>query len=214
MFKKKLLILIVSLFICIGVVFKLTILDSPDILCKVAEGFDEPSTPFYLAIERIYKLSNKKSFGKKLIQYLENDENKYLHDVYIRILGVIGDSESLYDLKRLYIKYQHNKEYKATLYYIIRSMGLIGDKEIVTFLETLLTQYKELHVQVSESNIVTALYLITGRNDYYFTNSLGERQKLYLTNELIEAMKAIEKSKGRARTIEEMITLDMLYRRP
>ena len=212
--KKKFLTIVVVATICIGIGFKFTVLDNPDFLCKVAEGFDEPSKPFYLVIERIYKLSEKKKFEERLIKYLNSDENRYLHDIYIRILGVIGKKISLHDLEKIYIKNQHNKKYKATLFYVIRSMGLIGTEEIVPFLETLLDKYGELQVQVSGSNIASALFLITGNDGYIFTDSQGEQQKLYLTEALIEARRVIKASRGRDRTFNEMLVLDRLYRPP
>jgi hypothetical protein len=211
-FKKGRLFILLGVVFCICAIIKVGIWDNPGILCKIAEGFDDPSASFYFAIERIYKISQKKNFDNKITQYLENGKNSYLYDIYLRILGVVGSKESLYHIKNIYVKYQNDTNYKGTLFYVIRSIGLIGDTEIVPFLETLLNKYKDLNVQVSESNIVSALYLITGDAKYYFTNSSGERQKLYLTSELIEARKVIEKSRNRDRTFEEMLILDRLYR--
>ncbi len=208
----KIIYIVLMLTVCLGFGFKLVVWDNADILCNIAEGFDEPSTPFYFFLERIYKLSEKNSFSKELAQYLSKDENRHLHDIYIRILGVIGDKESLHELEQIYIKYQHDKKSKVTLFYMVKSAGLIGDKEIVPLLETLLKKYDELKVQISGSNIASSLYLITGKNDYYFTNNSGEQQKLILIDNLIEARKVIVSSKGRERTYEEKILLDNVFR--
>jgi len=211
---KRAIIILLIVAICLGVGLKLTVWDNTDLLCKIAEGFDEPSTSYYFILERIYKLSGKNDFSKKITQTLSKDENRYLHDIYIRILGVLGYRESLHELEQIYIKCQHDQRYKATLYYTIKSMGLIGDKEIVSLLETLLTKYDELNVQVSGSNIASALYLITGRSDYYFTNTSGEQQKLILTDNLLKAREVIVSSKGRVRKYDEMIILDNVFRPP
>jgi hypothetical protein len=211
---KRIIIIVLIVAVCLGFGFKLAVWDNTDLLCKIAEGFDEPSRSYYFTLERIYKLSEKNNFSKKITKYLFKDENRYLHDIYIRILGVLGDKESLHELEQIYIKYQHDQRYRATLYYVIKSMGLIGDKEIVPFLETLLKKYDELNVQVSGSNIASALYLITGSSDFYFTNSSGERQRLILTDNLIKARQIIVSSKGRSRKFEEMIILDNVYRPP
>lgn len=211
---KRIIIFVLILAVFFGVVLKLAVWDNTDLLCKIAEGFDEPSKPYYFVLERIYKLSDKEIYSKKITKYLSKDENRYLHDIYIRILGVLGDKESLFELEQIYIKYQQDQRYKATLYYVIKSMGLIGDKEIVPFLERLLKNHDELNVQISGSNIAVALYLITGRSDYYFTNSSGERQKLILTDNLTKAREVIVSSKGRDRNFDEMIILDNVYRSP
>ena len=190
------------------------ILDNPALLCKVAEGFNEPSSPFYFVLDRIYKLSNKEDFAGKLIADLSENENRYLHEIYMRILGVIGESGALYDLEQTYVKNQHDENYRVILYYVIKSMGLIGEIEIVPFLEKLLEKYTELEVQVSGSNIAVALYLITGKDDIYFLNSEGQMQKLVLNENLIKAKMIIAASKGRIRTVEEMIELDRRIFRP
>jgi hypothetical protein len=209
---KRIISIILIVAVSLGIGLKLAVWNNTDLLCKIAEGFDEPSTPYYFVIERIYKLSEKRNISKKITQYLSKDENRYLHNIYIRILGVLGDKESLHELEQIYIKYQHDKRYKVTVYYVIKSMGLIGDKEIAPLLETLLRKYVELNVQISGSNIASALYLITGNSNYHFTNSSGERQKLILTNNLTKAREVIVSSKGRRRNFEEMKILDKVYR--
>ena len=211
---KKLLSGLIIFVICTFILIKFFVLDNPKTLCILAEGFDEPSTPFYFVIERIYKLSEKKNISDKLINKLANGDNLYLHDIYIRLLGVLGKKESLYELEKIYIKYQKDKNYRARLYYVIKSMGLIGNEEIVPLLETINLKYNELQVQVSGANIAAALYLITGSSGYYYDDILNERQKLYLTEELIKAREVIVASKDRKRTFNEMVILDKTFRPP
>ena len=214
MSNRKIAIVSVIVIISVFATTKKMVLDNPVLLCKVAEGFNEPSIPFYFVLDRIYKLSSKKDFGRKLIADLSEDENRYLHELYIRILGVIGESEALYSLQQTYIKNQHDENSKVTLYYTIKSMGLMGEIEIVPFLEKLLEKYKELDVLVSGSNIAVALYLITGKDNIYFFNSEGQMQRLVLDENLIKAKRIIATSKGRSRTLKEMIELDTRVFRP
>jgi hypothetical protein len=178
-----------------------------------AEGFDEPSILYYASIDRIYKISEKKKVGEKFIRHLTEGENQHLQNCYIRILGVIGEEGAISCFMNAYVKYQHNKNFKSTLYAIINSMGLIGNEDVVPLLETLLKKYDEHHVQVPGGLIAHSLYLITGKS-YYFTSSSGVKEKLYLSEERIEARKIIEASRERKRTFEEMVTLDKLIYRP
>jgi hypothetical protein len=211
--KNKFIILLILLAILLTVI-KLCVWDNPKVLFRIAEGLDEPSSSFYLVLERIYKLSVEGSLAKRIEEHLSKNENAYLYDKYIRVLGVLGRKQSLYELKNIYNKYQHDQNYYSTLYYVISSMGLVGDNEIAFFLEALLDRYKQLNVQVPGATIAASLYLITGSTDYYFVNSSNKLQKIILTKELINARKTIISSKGRSRTYEEMLILDKIFRRP
>jgi hypothetical protein len=197
----------------IVVLLKMMVLDNPNILCMVAEGFDEPSTLYYASIERIYKISEKKKVHEKFIKLLNEGENQHLQNCYIRVLGVIGEEDAISCFMNAYAKYQHNKNFRSTIYAIINSLGLIGSEDVVPLLETLLNKYDEHHVQVPSSLIAHSLYLITGKS-YYFTSSTGVKERLYLSKERIEARKLIEASKERRRSFEEMVTLDKLIYRP
>jgi len=204
---------ILSVFILL-VIVKVFVLDNPDVLCIIAEGFDDPSASYYFVIEKIYKLSTSKEIGEKFLRYLKDNKNGNLHGLYIRILGVIGDNKAIPILKKYYIKHQHSRTKKLELYYTVKSMGLIGDKETIFFLKNLLQTTVESNAQVDASTISVALYLITGDDNYQFVNSVGKTQRLHLTKGLIEARKAIISSKGRKRTTQEMIALDNIFRPP
>jgi hypothetical protein len=208
--------LMLTILVCAAVIvalLKITVLDSPNIMCMVAEGFDEPSTLYYASIERIYKISEKKKVAEKFIEHLTEGENQHLQNCYIRVLGVIGERDAISCLMDAYAKYQHNKNFKSTIYGIVNSLGLIGSEDVLPLLETLLIKYDEHHVQVPSSLIAHSLYLITGKS-YYFTSCTGVKERLYLSKERIEARKIIEASRGRRRSFEEMVTLDKLIYRP
>jgi hypothetical protein len=209
----RIILIILAIAIVLLVLLKSAVLDNPDILCMIAEGFDEPSTLYYASIERIYRISEKKKVGEKLIKRLNDGENQHLQNCYIRVLGVIGEDDAIPYLMDAYVKYQHNKNFKSTIYDIVNSLGLIGKKDAVPLLETLLKKYDEHHVQVPSGLIAHSLYLITG-SSYSFVNSSGEKEKLYLSKERIEARRIIATSKGRKRSFEEMVALDKLIYRP
>ena len=165
--KRKKVVITVAIILLLVATFKITIFDNQELLCVVAEGFNEPSIPFYYSLNRIYQISEKKNISNKFISYLRENKNNNLHELYIRILGVIGEDQAIHEFKKLYVKYQRKKNYKATIYYIVKSMGIIGNEGIVPFLEKILYKYNELDVQVPGSVIASALYLVTGKIDYY-----------------------------------------------
>jgi hypothetical protein len=92
-------------------------------------------------------------------------------------------------------------------------MGQIGDEDFVPFLETLVRDYDKLRVQATKYSILRSLYLITG-NRYSYFNSSGRKSELEVTEELIDARRVIMNSKGRKRSIQEMLVLEKLYRPP
>ena len=210
--KTKILVAII-IFLGIGLIAKIMILDNEDVLFSIAAGLDVPSKLYYFVIERIYKISENKNIGDKILSYLEENKNKHLHNLYIQTLGIIGEYYSASFLLKAYSKYQHNMNHRSTLSHIIDSMGLIGNEDLVPLLETLLKDHDELDVQVTKYSIARALYLITGKS-YSYTNQSGERTQLHVTEELIKARRIIIDSKKRRRTLDEMIALEKLYRPP
>jgi len=210
--KKKILVLII-IFLGIGLFAKIMILDNEDGLFSIAAGLDVPSKSYYFVIERIYKISETKNIGDKILGYLEGDKNKHLHNLYVKTLGIIGEYYSSTFLLKAYSKYQHDMNHRSTLSQIINSMGLIGNEDLVPLLETLLKDHDKLDVQVTKYSIARALYFITGKS-YSYTNQSGERTQLHVTDELAKARRVIVNSKKRRRTLDEILTLDKLYRPP
>ncbi|MCD4742970.1 MAG: hypothetical protein K8R67_10900 [Desulfobacteraceae bacterium] len=209
--KQKISVILFSIIFFISIVIKIGVWDNPNTLCMIAEGFDQPSTKFSFIIKRVYKISQRNDFDNKIIQYLRDGENTHLYDIYIRILGVMGSKQSLSYLKKMYLMHQNNKNSRATLFNIIRSIGMIGENEIIPFLEMLQKKQKSFNVLVPEANIATAIYLITGNSKYFFINSFGVKQRLYLTNEISEARNVIIESRNRNRTFKEMLILEKMY---
>ena len=210
--KKIIVFVLITLFIfTLGV--KVFIFDNLNVLFLIAEGFDQPSAWFYVAQERIYKTAERKDIGKDILKYLEDDKNTHLHNLYIKTLGIIGEYYSATYLIKAYAKYQNKERYAVTIVYIIASMGMLGNNDVVPLLETLLKNYDKHKMLVTRYSLARSLYLITGKR-YNYVNSSGENTKLHLTNELKNARKVIEKSKGHRRTYDEMIVLDKLYRPP
>jgi hypothetical protein len=207
-------IVIFSLVVIVAII-KTTILDNANRLCILAEGIDEPSCGYYFFMERIYRISKDSNISEEFLDYLSNNENLYLHDSYIRVLGVTGEHKALTHLENSLGFLQRAADNFPIMYYSIYSIGLIGDHRAVPFLENLL----EKSNSVSELRILgfptaVALFMLTGGNNYYFVNSAGERQTLIVTPRLSEARKVIVEAKGRKRTYREMIILDKIYRHP
>lgn len=212
--KKRSLLIAAILGVSLFLICKIAIFDNPNVLFTIAGGADVPSKLYYISTERIYKMAEKKDLGKKLQEHLEKGQNEYLHNEYIKTLGIIGEYYSTATLIKAYSKYQHNTNRRSTVNCIIDSMGSIGNEDVVPLLETLLKDYDELDVQATGYSIARALYLITGK-EYSYVNSLsGESEKLYVTDELTEARSIIVATQGRRRSLEEMIKLDKIYRPP
>lgn len=52
--KNRTFVVIIFIFFII-ITIKIWVFDNPDILFVLAEGFDDPSLPYYMTIERIYE---------------------------------------------------------------------------------------------------------------------------------------------------------------
>ena len=208
--RTKIFIIVASCLLCLFIVKKVT-WDNPDFLFSMAEGFDEPSMPFYILIDQAYKIYSSRDHQNLLTTFLNESENQHLIDTYIRVAGVIGDTASKSKLINLYKEF-NNPTYKVRLHYIVKSIGLLGTKDAIPFLQNLLSyQGKAI---VSGSTIAVSLFLITGQDHYRFFNTLGNEQKLILTDDLIRARQVMLDSKNRKRTYQEMIILDNLFRSP
>jgi hypothetical protein len=207
--------IVVMSLVVMGMIIKITILDNANRLCILAEGFDEPSRAYYFFIERIYKISEDSNISKDFLGYLSNNENPYLHDSYIRILGVYGERNALTHLENSLGSLQRAGDNLPITYYTIYSIGLIGDHKAILFLENLLEKSNSVPgLQILGFPTAVSLFILTGNNSYYFANKAGEKQALIVTPRLSEARKVIVESKGRKRTYREMIALDKIFRHP
>ncbi len=206
----KIIVTIFAIFVFIVVVF---VLNNVNILFMTAEGLDKPSKLHYYLTERIYKMSLKKDIGLYCIEELDSNKNKFLHDLYIHTLGVIGEERAVSCLVKKYVELQNEKKENNSLYYVINSMGMIGSKDFVPLLDAILKKYDEHSITISKYSIIRALYLITG-NSYEYLDKNGEKNKLIVTAELLDARNAILNSRDRNRKFSEMIKIDNLFRPP
>lgn len=210
--KKNILIAIIGIGI-LCIILYITILNNVSVLFEIADGSDKPSAIYYCAIEKIYRLSEKKNIEEKILENIAEDKKKHLHDLYVQVLGILGKPNATIFLIKGYADYQNDKNRRSSLYYIIDSLGAIGNIEAVPFLEKLLSNYNKLDVQVTKYSIVRSLYLLTGKT-YNYVDSYGKEATMHVTSGLINARKVIEDSKGRSRTFDEMMEIDRLYRPP
>ena len=211
--KRNVIILLVCLVIFIGGVFNFSILKNEKALFMIAEGLDKPSKLYNIVIKKIYVLSRNKNLSKKLTNYLEQNKNDHLHNLYIQVLGITGEKSSTGILIKIYTQYQHDMNHYSTMNRIIDAMGLIANDDVVPFLETLLIDHDKLRVKATQYSIARSLYLITGEKYHYIDDS-GRNIELSITEELLEARNIILNAKGRSRTLQEMLLLDKLYRPP
>ena len=211
--KRNIIVLLASLLIFSGVVFHFSVLENEKALFLIADGLDKQSNLYNIIIKKIYSLSEKKNLSKKIKKYLEQNKNDHLHNLYIQVLGISGASSSAATLIKVYSRCQHDTNRRSTVNRIVDAMGLIDNDDLVVFLETLLQDYDKLRVQATKYSIVRSLYLITGKK-YSYIDGAGRNTGLQVAQELIEARNVILDSKGRKRTLQEMLLLDKLYRPP
>ena len=210
--KKAIILIFVS--VCfVGIILTIAISSNVNALFLIAEGLEKPSKAYYSVIQRIYRLSANKKTGDEIWSYVESNKNANLIDLYIKVLAITNAEIASGNLIKLYSLCQQNAERRSTVSIIIDSMGLLGNDDFIPFLETLLRDYDKLKVQATKYAIARALYLITG-NKYAYDRNPQETTKLQVTKELIEARDLILVSKGRYRSIQEMLVLDKLYRPP
>ena len=106
--KKKLIkkYILPSILVILVIVFtsiKLLVFNNANLLCIIAEGFDEPSAQYYYFVKKIYKLSTKKNIEVQYLNNIKSSINEYLHSQYIRVLGVTGDQKSIPVLQKYYL---------------------------------------------------------------------------------------------------------------
>jgi hypothetical protein len=211
--KRNIFVLLACLLIFTGVIFHFFVLENEKALFLIAEGLDKPSNLYNIVIKKIYSFSENKNLREKIRTYLEQDKNVHLHNLYIQVLGISGASSSAGVFIKVYSRCQHDMNHRSTVNRIIDAMGLIANDDLVPFLENLLRDYDKLGVQATKYSIVKSLYLITGKK-YSYIDYSGRNTELKMTEELIEARNVILNSKGRKRTLQEMLLLDKLYRPP
>ena len=210
---KKSVVLFLCLLFISGLGFYFFVIKNDKILFGIAEGLNNPSYLHNIVIKQIYNLPNDKKLNEKIRNYLEQCQNVHLHDLYIQFLGIRGDSSSAGILIKKYSKYQHDIDSFGKINRIIDAMGLISNDDLIPFLEKLLRDYEELGVQATKYSIARSLYLITGKK-YSYIDYSDRNTELQITKELIEARDVIMDSKGRKRNLQEMLSLDKLYRPP
>lgn len=208
--KKKILIpFIIVLAIVLGA--KVFIYDNPKALYVIAEGLDEPSSSYYFVVERIYELSQNKSEIKRILGELESGKNEYLHDLYVRTIGLVGENSDLANhiLIKIYSKYQDSDQKKSIIFSVIDSMGFIGNKSTILVLDRLVDNYERHRMVVAKYPVARALYLSTG--DIHLVREKSSLDFIE-TNELKMARDVLTRSSGRYRTLDEMLILANMNR--
>ncbi len=207
---KKILILAIAIILFFAGI-KIFIYDNPKALYVIAEGLDEPSTSFYWDVERIYSLSRNKSEIYRILNELKTGKNEYLHELYIRTIGIVGGERDLanFVLVKIYSTYQNDNNKSSVVCATIDSMGFIANESTVSILKRLVENFENHRMIVAKYPVVRALYLSTGDISMVRDKSSMD---FIATEELKMIRKALVNSKGRFRTDEEILILVNLNR--
>lgn len=191
---------------------KSAFLDSPALLLRMMDKCEQPSKPFYIVLERIYKLSGKDDFVTEMKFCLMGQGRDTYHGIYLRYIGVVGQKWASNDVRSAYAKGLKGIDDEG-YFMVISSMGLTGNASLAPALEDLLAQSRhDKALKGSGAAIASSLYLITGKSDHVFIDEDGSEKRLSLTPELTNTRKVIVESRGRKRTLAEMVVLDKTYR--
>lgn len=148
--KHTIIAVVIGLIVLAGAVFHFSVLKNEKALFIIAEGLDKPSRLYNIVIKRIYHLSEKKALREKIKNYLEQDQNVHLHNLYIQTLGIGGASSSAAIFIKEYSRWQHDMNHLSKINRIVDAMGLITNDDLIPFLETLLQDHDKLKVQATK----------------------------------------------------------------
>lgn len=190
---------------------KIFVYDNPKALYIIAEGLDEPSSSFYWVVERIYYLSKNKSEIDRILNELESGKNEYLHGLYIRTIGIVGENSDLanFVLVKIYSMNQDDHNKSSVVSATIDSMGFIANEITISILRRLVENFENHHMIIAKYPIARALYLSTG--DIRMVREESSMDFI-ATEELEIIRKVLVRSKGRYRTNEEILVLANLNR--
>ena len=204
--KKNILLFLILLFFILSVGSAFYIYNSPNAILFLLEGCDKPSKQYSVFSNRLYKISNKKKLGDKLLYQLQQNKNNQVHDLYINILGIIGDEKAFDYLLNEALEQKADTPLSSKMYYIVLSMGMIGDKRFSPTLEKMLVAPDYNSFGVSKYDVARALYLITGKR-YEYIGQSGKKTKITLTEELVKAREITRRPKDYNRSYNDMLLL-------
>ncbi len=207
---KKIFVIAIPIILLFAVV-KIFIYDNQKALYMIAEGLNEPSSSFYFVVERIYSLSNNKPEIERILNELETGENEYLHGLYVRTIGIVGEDSDLanFVLVKIYSMYQDDDNKSSVVSATVDSMGFIANESTVSILKRLVENFENHRMVVEKYPVARALYLSTGDIRMVREKSSTE---FIATEELEMARRVLVRSNGRFRTEEEMLILANLNR--
>jgi len=197
----------------VGLIFVISI-NSVGFLCLIAGSSDVPSKLHYWAIERILILYDEgEDVGEQILEDLKSNESNEIIEVYIKIVGLIGEKEALGYFNKIFVEVLNNNDPRGLTYPLVNSFGLMGNDEIVSFLEYLLENYRKYNIKATKYSIARSLFLLTGKK-YEYVKARGSYGYFEPTSEFVYARDIIISSDDRRRTFEEMVALDKLFRPP
>ena len=211
-FIKKPIIIISIVFLIFISLIKIFLFNNIDFLFFVAQECKRPSASYHYILKKIYEVAEKKEIGKILIDRIKNDQNISLHYHYIRVLGVTGNTNAIGILLIKYVDFLNQKEDNNPGYTlaIVNSIGLVGDKTAATILKKSLEHYNYKWLNPA---IAGALFLITG-NKYNFLDTSDKFHQFKPRKRSLNAYEIISKTRGKKRSLKEMIELDKIFHPP
>ena len=200
---------LVTLLLIATIIGTLHAVNNVPFLIFLADSSGSGSVIRNLSMRTLYK-KHEKDIKTTLIGNFRDSSNIDEINTYIKVIGVFGLKNIETDFMTLYINIQNDRNARSTLSYLVSSMGLIESNSFESLLETVLHNYDKHSISASQYEISRSLYLLTGKK-FPFVNIKGQKQELFLTEELINIKRVIEESKGRDRTFEEKILFDTLF---
>jgi hypothetical protein len=179
-------------------------------LLTVAWASDIPSQLNFWARDRIYQKCQDVRVVNSIVDDFKSNRLPYLNDIYILVLGVIGDKKASDYIVRELVAAIDNNNY-GTVAYCIDSLGLLGDANVHPLLIRLMDNYESYKLPLPKYVLFRSIYLISGNIDEY-PNSNEKPSGFAPNDELVFARKIILSSNDRYRTLDEMHTLDKLLR--
>ncbi|EAT16537.1 HEAT repeat domain-containing protein [Desulfuromonas acetoxidans] len=203
--KKKILYFII-IFVAFFILYCFAI-NSIKFLCVSSEILGSNSSFGGYLISRIYLEDNRNKVFNEVNKLVLDDKYGFVEDVFIRVLGVVGDDRAIPLLMNIYIKNQEKEKLRYKNISIITSIGLIGDDKVIPFLEKILNKKQSKNRYYA----ARSLFLLTGEEVNYL-NKAGTYQNFYPSPRDKEARSVILQSKERRRGYDEMMSLDALFR--
>lgn len=181
-------------------------------LMAVAGVTDVPSHLHSWVMKRIYVQCLDPSIRRGLLDDFVYERRKSLTTIYIDIFGVIGDVDAVGPIVEVLARSGNEKQY-ITFIHSVDSLGLIGDNGPELLLRSYCDKFSDYRLDIPSYSLSRAIYMISG-DSYNCKESDIKHFGFVVTDVLIYARGIVVSSRGRYRTLEEMMALENYLRPP